>query len=205
MFILVFLIFFFFFKQKTAYEMRISDWSSDVCSSDLFEGQRGGGPDGHGARQAGDAAVADIGGGRKTATVDEIRLDIAPAAVRDRKAGVEQAAAAVAETHPGFPGADLVVEEAPHEIPVDGEAAGAETFLIARIEPDIVERRGQQRKRRQQIGFVARRSRRPVRLRQREGHALGLAAQPGVREAKARSEEHTSELQSLMRISYAVF
>src|SRR3546814_1035154 len=28
---------FFFFKQKTAYEMRISDWSSDVCSSDLFK------------------------------------------------------------------------------------------------------------------------------------------------------------------------
>src|SRR3546814_1804749 len=33
---------FFFFKQKTAYEMRISDWSSDVCSSDL------GGAQGHG-------------------------------------------------------------------------------------------------------------------------------------------------------------
>src|SRR3546814_10203741 len=30
------LLFFFFFKQKTAYEMRISDWSSDVCSSDLY-------------------------------------------------------------------------------------------------------------------------------------------------------------------------
>src|SRR3546814_8285929 len=29
--------FFFFFKQKTAYEMRISDWSSDVCSSDLIQ------------------------------------------------------------------------------------------------------------------------------------------------------------------------
>src|SRR3546814_15267586 len=28
----------FFFKQKTAYEMRISDWSSDVCSSDLHDG-----------------------------------------------------------------------------------------------------------------------------------------------------------------------
>src|SRR3546814_9229797 len=28
---------FFFFKQKTAYEMRISDWSSDVCSSDLAD------------------------------------------------------------------------------------------------------------------------------------------------------------------------
>src|SRR3546814_3498930 len=30
------LFYFFFFKQKTAYEMRISDWSSDVCSSDLI-------------------------------------------------------------------------------------------------------------------------------------------------------------------------
>src|SRR3546814_9584081 len=28
---------FFFFKQKTAYEMHISDWSSDVCSSDLLD------------------------------------------------------------------------------------------------------------------------------------------------------------------------
>src|SRR3546814_1981371 len=31
-----FVLCFFFFKQKTAYEMRISDWSSDVCSSDLL-------------------------------------------------------------------------------------------------------------------------------------------------------------------------
>src|SRR3546814_18406031 len=31
----MYIAFFFFFKQKTAYEMRISDWSSDVCSSDL--------------------------------------------------------------------------------------------------------------------------------------------------------------------------
>src|SRR3546814_10399206 len=31
---------FFFFKQKTAYEMRISDWSSDVCSSDLVRAYR---------------------------------------------------------------------------------------------------------------------------------------------------------------------
>src|SRR3546814_3102991 len=33
--LLLFMFCFFFFKQKTAYEMRISDWSSDVCSSDL--------------------------------------------------------------------------------------------------------------------------------------------------------------------------
>src|SRR3546814_6096437 len=35
------LCFFFFFKQKTAYEMRMSDWSSDVCSSDLGHVRRG--------------------------------------------------------------------------------------------------------------------------------------------------------------------
>src|SRR3546814_5165556 len=35
---------FFFFKQKTAYEMRISDWSSDVCSSDLLSAGSGLGP-----------------------------------------------------------------------------------------------------------------------------------------------------------------
>src|SRR3546814_6330415 len=37
--VLVFFVFF-FFKQKTAYEMRISDWSSDVCSSDLIRPAR---------------------------------------------------------------------------------------------------------------------------------------------------------------------
>src|SRR3546814_5256202 len=42
--IFCFLLMFFFFKQKTAYEMRISDWSSDVCSSDLVlhDSRRGG-------------------------------------------------------------------------------------------------------------------------------------------------------------------
>src|SRR3546814_2100807 len=34
-YVLCVFLYFFFFKQKTAYEMRISDWSSDVCSSDL--------------------------------------------------------------------------------------------------------------------------------------------------------------------------
>src|SRR3546814_3428234 len=38
---------FFFFKQKTAYEMRISDWSSDVCSSDLGRHYTVEMPDGH--------------------------------------------------------------------------------------------------------------------------------------------------------------
>src|SRR3546814_1790917 len=46
---------FFFFKQKTAYEMRISDWSSDVCSSDLHTG-------GAGSLEHGQQAVAVIAG-----------------------------------------------------------------------------------------------------------------------------------------------
>src|SRR3546814_20920106 len=50
---------FFFFKQKTAYEMRISDWSSDVCSSDLNRTRRGPGPEG-GSR----ARRVDRSGGR---------------------------------------------------------------------------------------------------------------------------------------------
>src|SRR3546814_1803447 len=52
----LFLCSFFFFKQKTAYEMRISDWSSDVCSSDL------GTPDVGGLRQQ--CAQAGSGGDR---------------------------------------------------------------------------------------------------------------------------------------------
>src|SRR3546814_1875103 len=45
----------FFFKQKTAYEMRISDWSSDVCSSDLLPA-RGGAA----ARMVGEQLRGDI-------------------------------------------------------------------------------------------------------------------------------------------------
>src|SRR5213596_869519 len=37
---IIFLVFFFFFKQKTAYEIRPCDWSSDVCSSDLVSAKR---------------------------------------------------------------------------------------------------------------------------------------------------------------------
>src|SRR3546814_5610766 len=47
----VLLVIFFFFKQKTAYEMRISDWSSDVCSSDLVAGDDFAGD--HGAHRIG--------------------------------------------------------------------------------------------------------------------------------------------------------
>src|SRR3546814_5303054 len=53
--------FFFFFKQKTAYEMRISDWSSDVCSSDLY-----------GAPLSIVQAVVDVNAVRKRAMAERI-------------------------------------------------------------------------------------------------------------------------------------
>src|SRR3546814_20618088 len=67
----------FFFKQKTAYEMRISDWSSDVCSSDLH----------YPTPQELDPAQRDRGGGR---VLDQLsRADTGPGvtdtAQRDRR------------------------------------------------------------------------------------------------------------------------
>src|SRR3546814_8754201 len=53
-------VYFFFFKQKTAYELRISDWSSDVCSSDLSRPAR--------TRRATRCGTSSTPGGRKSAT-----------------------------------------------------------------------------------------------------------------------------------------
>src|SRR3546814_5769865 len=74
---------FFFFKQKTAYEMRISDWSSDVCSSDP------------GRRRAGcqrfGGSADDGGGGRGPLSlvgkVETFAMTVIPAAARGRKIG----------------------------------------------------------------------------------------------------------------------
>src|SRR3546814_6576328 len=115
----------FFFKQKTAYEMRISDWSSDVCSSDLPRRLRC-----RRSRRAGGAGLSGL---------------------PQHPRGARRRAAAAA----GGGGASL---------PADAGAAAA----------------------------AADAARRPHR---------GLAVEPGGH----RSEEHTSELQSLMRNSYAVF
>src|SRR3546814_12523616 len=64
-------VFFFFFKQKTAYEMRISDWSSDVCSSDLDE-------TGDAAAAEGGSALGPAGGFIRQA-LETIRHDLAKA------------------------------------------------------------------------------------------------------------------------------
>src|SRR3546814_2538236 len=83
----------FFFKQKTAYEMRISDWSSDVCSSDLHDrAQLLGGPALAGAVQRGsDPAVekllAQVGVGMAGKTVAELAIgeDLAALGGRGRR------------------------------------------------------------------------------------------------------------------------
>src|SRR3546814_10894911 len=70
---------FFFFKQKTAYELRISDWSSDVCSSDLGAGK--------GARPVGLDRVEGPRGGKclDLAAVEQFRVDAAREIVEARE------------------------------------------------------------------------------------------------------------------------
>src|SRR3546814_7309432 len=123
---------FFFFKQKTAYEMRISDWSSDVCSSDLMATHAVPATD---QRPAGDD----------------------PADERQQHLGIAR--------------------------PV-GQRCGPEAPPMAAMVG------------RDDMGAGRQRRDDPV-------------PQPRVKtrrvEQEQRSEEHTSELQSLMRISYAVF
>src|SRR3546814_9913412 len=117
------LFWFFFFKQKTAYEMRISDWSSDVCSSDL---------------QIERAAV-----GEDQPSPDHQRPRLA---MRDAR---------------------IIVADQPRAL--------RDQTVAARDRIEHV------------LGHL-------------RHHLAGqVGRQPG------RSEEHTSELQSLMRISYAVF
>src|SRR3546814_9493080 len=119
--------------------MRISDWSSDVCSSDLTEGDAVGGDRAVGQRQAFGVAA------NPRETLHQATVDGAVAADR------QHLGRQVADDH--LPGAGFqAVEDA------KGDVAGA------------------------------------------AGGVEQLQARPRVR-----SEEHTSELQSLMRISYAVF
>src|SRR3546814_11453350 len=73
--------FIFFFKQKTAYDMRISDWSSDVCSSDLGGATGVCGTGGaKGAARGGDDAGCDGGGARSLAELSQFDRASAAAA-----------------------------------------------------------------------------------------------------------------------------
>src|SRR3546814_2603180 len=136
--------YFFFFKQKTAYEMRISDWSSDVCSSDLELAQ---------ARDVGDVVglLVDL------VEVDHEHRRLALHAVHlvERIAVLEEGQARLGEL-------GLLLPQVPRQLRLGVECVVVEfTF-----------------------------------------HFPGRRLQPCH---LLRSEEHTSELQSLMRISYDVF
>src|SRR3546814_3862368 len=119
----------------TAYEMRISDWSSDVCSSDLFAFQYGG-P--HLAHPAQGGAHLLVAFGERVGH----RLDF-----------------------------DLAL--------ANGLAGPLPGFAVDRLQ--------------EQLGVAA------------AQHGFGELRSIAVPHLAKRSEEHTSELQSLMRISYAVF
>src|SRR3546814_1014982 len=121
---------FFFFKQKTAYEVRISDWSSDVCSSDLLPM----------------ASVLPLGRIERRTRHRDGRLRLGQG---------------IAKTHT-----------------IDGEEQLA--FADHLIVPDM-------------------------HLLNPAGHIGRQRHYVGAYLSVPRSEEHTSELQSLMRISYAVF
>src|SRR3546814_1139331 len=142
----------FCFKQKTASEMRISDWSSDVCSSDLLDRAGAGGADRDDAGQPPRPghAIQVIGFPCEIWTVPRDRQHRRPAR---RASG---------------PRPDRVQ-------PVEGGAVAGDGDAGGRV------------------------------WKPRAGQCGGAGADAGDRGLQRRSEEHTSELQSLMRISYAVF
>src|SRR3546814_5379364 len=136
----------FFFKQKTAYEMRISDWSSDVCSSDLNVPVLIAGMLLFGMGLTG--LVTSLGG--------LFAVDIAPKKVAGAAMGV----------------------------------IGIFSYIGAAIQEQV-------------SGVLVSAGMTMV-----NGHRVydfGPAIWFWIGASVARSEEHTSELQSLMRISYAVF
>src|SRR3546814_8235217 len=77
----------FFFKQKTAYEMRISDWSSDVCSADLRPDITGILGD-SGGIQPGLLAAEIFTASSFPAEVADLNLEVANHALRNREQGV---------------------------------------------------------------------------------------------------------------------
>src|SRR3546814_9364618 len=147
--------FFFFFKQKTAYDMHISDWSSDVCSSDLI----GAGP------------VERIACVMRRVRIRGLRVCGGPAAANATTA-IRRMTGCV------FMASGLFSKNACAETIFDGKAS---------IRAPTNEGTGEN-------------ERRPAVARQRFCALPVFTPRPSPR-----SEEHTSELQSLMRISYAVF
>src|SRR3546814_5454904 len=146
---------FFFFKQKTAYEMRISDWSSDVCSSDLL-----------------DLLNALVG-----APLDAGTAHFQPSSLQ------------VTTVDVGNPTTNLI----PAQATAGFNVRFNDTWTGASLDAALRQRLDSAGSRYELTASVS-------------GESF-LTAPGALSEMliSARSEEHTSELQSLMRISYAVF
>src|SRR3546814_1565023 len=157
-----------FFKQKTAYEMRISDWSSDVCSSDLTSRRLGG----LGCRLA---SRRRRSGRSSRGTVQGIRC-VCPAGHGTARIRYRVC--------PAICPAQLV----PHPWP--NAAFSPLLSCSVPLRPALASR----------VCLVGGVYKTPPR-----DSGTGRRGVPSRVICHWRSEEHTSELQSLMRISYAVF
>src|SRR3546814_4028625 len=148
----------FFFKQKTAYELRISDWSSDVCSSDLLSLiERSHGP---GIRY--DIINAEVGRSLDK-VIEEAKLRVAGTPNLEPKTeGVEEGVMAFSATFEVYP-----------EVQVPDLSA----LQVKRAKAQVGDTEVQ--------------------------HTVDILRKQRA-QYEARSEEQTSELQSLMRNSYAV-
>src|SRR3546814_4502695 len=187
---------YFFFKQKTAYEVRISDWSSDVCSSDLpgesvraRDAERSGGINecfrefvgfvwiAHRDRAA--RAVIGVGAGLLVLGFAEIGQDI-----RERPADISCRSPIV-----------ITLTLAAYIEQAVGGTASAQNLAPRHTDRAAVEaclRHGGEAP--VQSGMIEQ-----LPIAQRDVNPRAAIGPAG------RSEEHTSELHSLMRISYAVF
>src|SRR3546814_658682 len=179
---------FFLFKQKTAYEMRISDWSSDVCSSDLGDAPAiWRGPM---VTQAFEQMLRQT----NWRDLDYLIIDMPP--------GTGDLALTLAQK---VPVVGAVIVTTPQDLALQDARKGLRMFQ--KVDVPI-------------LGIVENMA---VHICTQCGHAEHIFGEGGGRRMaeqyqapwlgslplamaiRARSEEHTSELQSLMRISYAVF
>src|SRR3546814_2047973 len=197
--------FFFFFKQKTAYEMRISDWSSDVCSSDLARfievlttANEANKAFGDLKYWLADLAVSLLIRAEQEAMAArgrlESRLDVlapyapeAVAAIRNDVAALTGQAMEGVDAYTDdrrVVGNSLMAQSRIHIAAVDARLAA----LVGRLEADLTGRRNE--------------ALRTANDAVRNALILAVVAVLVGTVLTVRSEEHTSELQSLMRISY---
>src|SRR3546814_186114 len=208
--------FLFLFKQKTAYEMRSSDWSSDVCSSDLTPAGSGGRVLVNGAATTGSRTITGLEPGDEISVIfddDSGRSAYSLIYLPTRFPILERttpASSAVAPGHVLLSLSDFGVGSPFFETAVDRNGVPVHVHTEWSSAIDF----------KQQPNGAFTSSRQSAATTGRSGGALvelGEDLEPASvhqtvgrnntdgHDSIRRSEEHTSELQSLMRISYAVF